>query len=327
LIVLSFVFGTTLAASSAGAQAVSNIELQQALVRAHVATASVDDWDYDGWFPTPDERHEFCGILDDAAKKLDELEDLYDRAIAAGQKLLAKQIDQAADDLSDAIDDGDYDIDCFPPFFGFLRGPEAGLPLGGGHLYVELEAGGGQIGNTFNVTPGFGVSSNGFLGGGAVGIRWPTDLLNGPPLELVGVRFGVLGSNFNGSFLYPTDGSRYSVKMPLVFFGEAELGSPMINSAINAFLPNSGIRVYSSLGLAGIVQTYGWTMPAVGSTTTTNIGFTSGIRAEFPVLPHLDMFVEWRTILATPQSVGIPGQVPITGGLSNIGTAGLHYGF
>jgi len=105
------------------------------------------------------------------------------------------------------------------------------------------------------------------------------------------------------------------------------LGYPTLDAIIGSVFPNSGIRIYSSAGFAGVVQTFSWSIPGVsGSTTTTGFGFTDGIRAEWPIYPGLDLFLQWRTLLITGQSVGIPGQVTI-GGWSNIVTAGIHKTF
>jgi hypothetical protein len=320
-----------LANSSASAQPVSGTEVGSAISSARAARNALDDFPLSSAGPTAEERLNFCVLLHDAQARENELASLYDRAKDAGQTDFASYIAKVGDSLDDAIEDGWDDIDsCFPPIFGLPPGAVSGPPTSEwwqNHFYLEVEAGGGVTNDLFGVTPGFNVKSGGVIGGGAVGWRGPVNSTPDSLINPVGVRLGVLGGGFNGSTFYPTDGFTYSEKMPLIFYGEAEFAYPTVDAIIRSVFPNSGIRIYSSAGFAGVVQTFSWSMPGVsGSTTTTGFGFTDGIRAEWPIYPGLDLFLQWRGLLITGQSVGIPGQVGISG-WSNIVTAGIHKAF
>jgi hypothetical protein len=191
-----------------------------------------------------------------------------------------------------------------------------------GGSYVALEAGGGW--NKYSVVPGGGapdpnVNAGGFGGGGAVGFRVP---VNGVPDSLVwpvGARIGVLGGSFNGS------AAGYTVKMPVAFYGEAEFANTVINSVVGSIAPQNPVKVYSSAGVAGVLQNYGWTMPAAGGNTNAlQFAFTTSIRAEWPITRSVDMYVQWRTFLITPVSVGLPGPATVSG-YSNIFTLGVQF--
>jgi hypothetical protein len=49
--------------------------------------------------------------------------------------------------------------------------------------------------------------------------------------------------------------------MPLVFYGVAEFAYPTVDAIIRSVFPNSAIRIHSSAGFAGVVQTFSWEMP------------------------------------------------------------------
>jgi hypothetical protein len=193
--------------------------------------------------------------------------------------------------------------------------------------YLDVEAGGGFASNYYGVTPSFGVNSSGFGGGAAVGFRVP---INATPDSLIfpdGARIGILGSSFNGSQFYMPTGFTYGVKSPLAFYGEAEFANPTINSLVNMIVPNTPIRVYSSVGLAGIWEKYSWTMTMPGwngSTNTLQFAPTTSIRAEWSVTPTIDMYLQWRTFYMTPTQVGVPGPVVIYG-FSNFFSVGAQF--
>jgi hypothetical protein len=66
-------------------------------------------------------------------------------------------------------------------------------------------------------------------------------------------------------------------------------------------------------------------MPAVsGNTNTVQFAFTTSIRAEWPITRGFDMYVQWRSFLITPQSVGVPGPMRV-GGYSNMVTLGVQF--
>jgi len=192
-------------------------------------------------------------------------------------------------------------------------------------FYVDLEAGGGLASNYYNVTPGLNVNGWGGAGGAAVGWRTP---INASPDSLVfpdGARFGVLGGSFNGTTFYPTDGFTYGVKSPFAFYGEGEFANLMIDTFVGMLLPNAPIRIYSTAGVAGVVQNFNWTMPGVsGSTNVLDFAATTSIRVEFPVANGTDMYLQWRTFYMPGQSVGIPAPV-IVKGIINVVTLGAQF--
>jgi hypothetical protein len=190
-----------------------------------------------------------------------------------------------------------------------------------GGLYASLELGGGWWNNTITFGRDPSVNAGGFVGGGAFGFRMP---VNGIPDSLVwpvGARVGVLGGSFNSSTV--ANGTTLTVKTPLALYGEAEFANPIFSSLAGRLIPHTVI--YSSAGIAGVWQNYGWSMPGLGgNTNTVQFAFTTSIRAEWKITRTIDFYVQWRSFLATPQQFNLPG-LATANGYSNMVTLGVQF--
>jgi hypothetical protein len=85
------------------------------------------------------------------------------------------------------------------------------------------------------------------------------------------------------------------------------------------------ITIFSSAGIAGVDQNFGWSMPGLsGSTNTFNFAVTTSVRVEWPIATNLDMYAQWRTFYITPFSVGVPGTVNVDG-ITSVVTIGAQF--
>jgi len=190
-------------------------------------------------------------------------------------------------------------------------------PPPGSGLYASLELGGGWWNNTITFGRDPSVNAGGFVGGGAFGFRMPVSGIPDSLVWPVGARVGVLGGSFNSSTV------GYTVKTPLAFYGEAEFANPIFSSLAGRLIPHTVI--YSSAGIAGVWQNYGWSMPGLGgNTNTVQFAFTTSIRAEWKITRTIDFYVQWRSFLATPQQFNLPG-LATANGYSNMVTLGVQF--
>jgi hypothetical protein len=198
--------------------------------------------------------------------------------------------------------------------------------IAGASVRFGLEAGGGLTTTNFVVSDPFNVNAGGFAGGANVELMWPIKSSPDSLIFPVGARFGVLGSTMSGHTFYPLDGFTYTVKTPLIVYGEAELANPVLTSVVGLFNLSAPINVYSTVGVAGVFQNYSAGWSKTGFTANANsqeAGATFSVRMEWPIDKNVAMYLQYRSIYA-PAVINIPGSVAATS-YSNIVTVGVAF--